>query len=338
MCNNNNEVIPLTYQNTINYIESRRDAGELSYAAFAVGDRTGTHFRWCLDGTTESTLFDMASVTKIAVTTSLFLLAQSEGRVHWNHRIGDYFDAPADKADIPLWRLLTHSAGFRPYFVSSRIDDPAGAAAQILSEPLLYTPGERVVYCCNGFNLLGKLIEGLYGDTLDVLFREKIAPALGMTNSGYKPPLSADVALHQEPRHRVNDENAFFMGNVAGNAGLFSNIVDMSRYAAALANGLPTLIPRELFCETLGNFTPGLEEARGIGWKLVDPGYIQTGRLYPVGSYGHCGHTGQCVFVGRETGMWTVFLTNMTYFHRDYSRVCAMRGEFHNAVAEDLGL
>jgi len=109
----------LTFQNTISYIESRRDAGELSYAAFSVGDRPGTHFLWCLDGTTESTLFDMASVTKIAVTTSLFLLAQSEGHM----------------------------------------------------------PGTHVVYCCNGFNLLGKLIKGLYGDTLDVLFREKIAPA-----------------------------------------------------------------------------------------------------------------------------------------------------------------
>ena len=41
------------------------------------------------------------------------------------------------------------------------------------------------------------------------------------------------------------------MGGVAGIAGLFSNIVDMSRYAEALTNGLLTLIPRELFCETL---------------------------------------------------------------------------------------
>ena len=61
----------------------------------------------------------MASVTKIAVTTSLFLLAQSEGRIHWEHRIGDYFDAPADKADIPLWRILTHSAGIRPSFIGA---------------------------------------------------------------------------------------------------------------------------------------------------------------------------------------------------------------------------
>ena len=261
----------MNFSHTIRYIEGRRDAGELSYAAFAVGDRTGTKFHWCLDGTTESTLFDMASVTKIAVTTSLFLLAVSEGRTDWNHHIGDYFDAPDDKADIPLWRLLTHSAGFRPYFVSSRTDDPADVRAQILSEPLLYTPGSRVVYCCNGFNLLGKLIEGLYGAGLDVLFREKIAPALGMEHSGYQPPRTADIALHQEPRHRVNDENAFFLGGVAGNAGLFSNIIDMSCYAAALSNGLPSLIPPELFQKTLVNFTPGLEEARGIGWKLVDP-------------------------------------------------------------------
>ena len=117
----------MTFPHTVRYIESRRDAGELSYAAFAVGGRSGSCFHWCLDGTSEATLFDMASVTKVAVTTSLFLLAQSEGRVRPDDRIGDYFDAPPDKADIPLWRILTHTAGFRPYFVSSYTDDPAKA-------------------------------------------------------------------------------------------------------------------------------------------------------------------------------------------------------------------
>ena len=326
----------MNFSHTVRYIEGRRDAGELSYAAFAVGDRSGSYAHWCLDGTTEATLFDMASVTKIVVTASLFLLAQSEGRVHWNDRIGDCFDAPPDKADIPLWRILTHTAGFRPYFISSYTDDPAKAVEQILSAPLLYAPGTRVVYCCNGYILLGKLLERLFGDPLDVLFREKIAPVYRMADSGYKPPLTADIALHQLPRCRVNDGNAFFLGNVAGNAGLFSNITDMQRYAVELSRGLPSLIPPELFAETVGNRTAGLEEARGIGWKLVDPTYIQTGRLFPVGSYGHCGHTGQSVFVDRETGMWAVFLSNATYFHRDYSRVCQMRGEFHNAIADDL--
>lgn len=333
----------MTFDHTIRYLENRKKAGELSYAAFAVGDRTGKKFHYCLDGTSEKTLFDMASVTKIAVTTSLFLLAQSEGRVHYNHCIGDYFDAPEEKAHIPLLRLLNHSSGMIHYFISERINDPAEVTSQFLAEPLFYEPGKHVSYCCNGFILLGKLLEKIYGAELEVLFREKIAPALDMVDSGYKPPISAEIALHQEPRHRVNDQNAFFLGNVAGNAGLFSNIIDMSHYATALSNGLPTLIPRSLFDKTLENFTPGLEEARGIGWKLVDKDYIQTGRLFPPGSFGHCGHTGQSVFVNYKTGMWVVFLSNATYCHQnnqreDYQRVCEMRGEFHNAIADDYNL
>ncbi len=212
------------------------------------------------------------------------------------------------------------------------------AGMAIAAKPLLYEPGTRVVYCCNGFMLLAKLLENLYGAGLDALFAEKIAPRLGMGESRFCPPQGADIASHQDGRFGVNDENAAFLGGVSGNAGLFSSLDDMSRYAIELANGLPSLIPPELFAETIKNYTPGLEEARGIGWKLVDPAYTQTGRLFPSGSWGHCGHTGQSVFVSRETGMWALLLTNATYHHADYSRVCEMRAEFHNALADDLGL
>lgn len=329
----------MAFENTIKLIEDYRDNGCLAYSAFAVGDRDGVKFRWCLDGTTENTLFEMASVTKITVSTPLYLLAQSEGLVDWNDRIGDYFDAPSDRADVPLWRLLTHSSGLPPYRIAERISDPADVVSQILHEPLGYEPGSKVVYACQNLILIGKLLEKLYDKPLDLLFREKIGTALGMPGSGYKAPATADIALHQEPRNRANDPNAFFMGNVAGNAGLFSNIVDMSSFATEIAKGLPTLIPHDLFTASIENFTSELNEPRGIGWKLVDRSVDpQTGRLFSKGSYGHCGHTGQSVFADRETGLWTVWMTNATYCNKDYKLVKKMREKFHNTVANDLGI
>jgi len=64
------------FQNAIAYIETCRENKVFSYAAFAIGNRGGELFHWCLDGTTDETLFDMASVTKIIATTTLFLVAQ----------------------------------------------------------------------------------------------------------------------------------------------------------------------------------------------------------------------------------------------------------------------
>ena len=148
---------------------------------------------------------------------------------------------------------------------------------------------------------------------------------------------TSDIARHQTDKNRVNDNNAHFLGDVAGNAGLFSNITDMSIFATEIANGMPHLIPKDLFLESVKNRTKGLDSSRGCGWTIIDRTYEQGGRLFSNGSYGHTGHTGQSVFIDRETGLWVVLLTNAAYYLPD-SAVQAMRKDFHNALADDLGL
>ena len=328
------------FQNAINYIKQCRAEGKLSYSAFAVGNRQGEFFHWTLDGTNDTTIFNMASVTKITVTTTLFLIAQSEGLLHWDDKLGDHMNAPSDKADIPLWRFMSHSSGLKAYNVSKVTKDPTKYFNQILSDPLAYETGTKVLYSCNGFNLIGHIIEQTYGKTLDELFIEKIATPLGMKNSGYKLyEKTTDIAKHTNSKTNiVIDGNCYLLGSVSGNAGLFSDIVDMSTYAVELSNGLPSLIPHDLFEESLKNRTVGMNESRAIGWNLVDENYTQTGRLFPNGAYGHTGHQGTSIFVDSETGLWVVWLTNATYFADDYSEVKKMREYFHNAVADDLNL
>ena len=101
---------------------------------------------------------------------------------------------------------------------------------------------------------------------------------------------------------------------------------------------------RGLFDEAERDHTPTFSEGRGLGWLVVDKRYRQTGTLFPDGSVGHCGHTGQSFFFHRGSGLYVVLLTDATrsdYLRRgmttyDYGAVTSMRERVHNAVKEDL--
>ena len=81
-----------------------------------------------------------------------------------------------------------------------------------------------------------------------------------------------------------------------------------------------------------------MNESRGIGFLYVNDLYNQTGTLFPVGSFGHCGHTGTSLFVNRETGLYVIILSDATvstiqkYGHEDYEQVMQMRQIIHTLI------
>ena len=81
-----------------------------------------------------------------------------------------------------------------------------------------------------------------------------------------------------------------------------------------------------------------MNESRGIGFLYVNDLYNQTGTLFPVGSFGHGGHTGTSLFVNRETGLYVIILSDATvstiqkYGHEDYEQVMQMRQIIHTLI------
>src|SRR3989449_3583932 len=79
------------------------------------------------------------------------------------------------------------------------------------------------------------------------------------------------VFRHRWLRGEVHDESAARLGGVSGNAGLFSNALDLSRFAAMLLNGgawdTPQLIRVETVAEitTPQNLPPGSTRALRLG-------------------------------------------------------------------------
>ena len=294
----------------------------------------------------DKTLFDMASVTKIVATTSLALVAVSKGLISFSDCVEKYYSVPDTKKGLTLQHLLTHTMGIGHKNLCVEGVNYDNVAEYILSIPNDVAYGTEVIYSCPGFILLGKILEKVFGERLDVLLAKYVTDPLGMTDTCFLPSCEKRFAPcnFRGEAYRVNDYNCDYLGGVAGNAGVFSNINDMTRFAKMLLSYGSPIIDKDVFTQAVKNHTPQLGTSRALGFVYTDKKYEQTGKLFPKGSIGHCGHTGQSLFVHPQSGLYAIILTDATATlarsdaeHKyDYSRVCRMRELIHDAVAEDI--
>lgn len=338
-------------KNTEQLVKKLFTEGLLSNVAIrvGVGDKVlGEVYRSNDSEITENTLFDMASVTKILSVTAVSLIALDSGKIGLHDKVSRYFDVPDHNRDLEIFHLLTHTTGVGHRNLTAsenNYDNIAQKVLELCGNPI----GANVEYSCPAFILLGKVLEKVYGKRLDVLFKEMVAEPLGMTRSGFLPDLDYPdgiVNSDVDPllSATVNDYNCKYLGGVAGNAGVFSCISDVTRFVnMLLSNGKP-LFSKNILDLASKNYTNGMSEARGLGFLFVDERYSQTGELFPQGSIGHCGHTGQSVFLNRESGLYVIILSDATVstvktFGRErYGKVMEMRRLIHNAIKQDLGL
>lgn len=307
------------------------------------------HFRSSRgDVLTGKTYYDMMSVSKILAVSPIFHIAMEEGKISHDDTLGMYIpEAPDDKKDIPLWMLLTHCAGIgRWFFPKFYGPDSRGEAIDwMLRRPLLYEPGSRYAYCCVNFVLLGFILERIYNKPLDLLFDDMIARPLGMKNSGFL--CREDVDLVRTTKSEYNGSNKCAdplcrrLHGVAGNAGVFSNLDDMSIFGRSLLNKHATLMKEETFDIAAKDYLPELSMGRGLGYVYADERYPQGGTLLSKGSLGHTGWSGTSVFADYEKELYVVMLTNTAWCAgqdgRNIPESCAQtRAELHSAICEDL--
>ncbi len=303
-------------------------------------------------GTDADTLFDIASMGKVLVTAALLLHTFPSGRIGPDDTLPRFLDdVPADKRGITIRQLMTHTSGIlrRP------IPDEVVAGGRdailryMLGMPLGFEPGTKMVYSCWGYLLLGYLLEIVYGEPLDRLFAEIIGGPLGLTRTAFNiPPDTPNAAVTHYRAEAgdclVADSIVYQLQGVAGNGASFWTLADIRRFVGAVMARDALLYPAAYYALAETDCTPDFDEGRGLGWLIVDGRYRQTGRLFPAGSFGHCGNTGTSFFLHRASGLYVIALTNATrfsYMRRgyktcDYSETMRMREKLHNAIRDDL--
>jgi CubicO group peptidase (beta-lactamase class C family) len=319
-------------------------AGAPSFASFAKGGS---------DAVNPSTLFDLASLTKVVATTTMSMLLYERGLLD--------LDAPASaivpefihdtakdprRHQVTLRMLLAHSSGLPAYeklFLKTRTRDELLQA--VFTTPLAANPATRADYSDIGFILLGIALERLADESLDRFCQREIFAPLAMTNTTFRPPPEIrsqipPTADDQTFRHRiiqgeVQDENASILGGVAPHAGLFSTAADLSKFAHALLNpGRPILRP-----ETIALFTrresapPGT--SRALGWDTPSD-LSQSGKYFSPQSYGHLGYTGTSLWIDPTRHLSITLLTNRTWPDCSNRAIKQVRPRFHDAVIEAL--
>lgn len=324
------------------------EQGAYPAAALAVGLGQQTFVRQCFGDCREGTLFDMASLSKILGTTMIALRYLEQGKLRLYDTVGAFFpDAPADKREITILQLMTHTGGFAPHFyLSEMCDDPGKAAQAILAHPLETAPGGEPTYSCMGYILLGKILESIGGKPLDVLAQSEVFDPLGLTHTTYHPsgdiaPTELDPATGALLRGIVHDENARFLRGISGNAGVFSDLEDMCRFAKMLVGdgSLPGerayLSPVTLAAARRNRTLHSQGEYRGLGFNLAGSPSNFLGDLMSPRAYGHTGFTGTSLAIDPDTGLWVVLLTNRVCPTRDNVLLVRLRSLIHNAAAAE---
>jgi uncharacterized protein YbbC (DUF1343 family)/CubicO group peptidase (beta-lactamase class C family) len=304
------------------------------------------------------TIFDLASLTKPLVTATLAMQLVEEGRLCLDEPLCAYLSpfASAGKELILVRDLLTHSSGL-PAWKNYLADPPTQASDRrqrleavvedLARLPLQAPPGEKFIYSDLGFILLGYLLEKLTGQSLADLASARLFAPAGLTSAFFNPApalaeecAATEVVAGQVLQGVVHDENARYLGGIAGHAGCFASGPDVARWCQLLlrAHGGDregVLSPAAVRAMTMPQARHA-GQPRGLGWDIgSDYARSLRGDLFPPGGFGHSGFTGTSVWVDPPSGIWIVLLTNRVHPTRA-ADVTGLRRRVANAVAAAL--
>ena len=309
--------------------ERYRAAGYFPSACVRVFNKRETLATACVGEAREESLFDAASLTKIATAVQILRLVSS-GVLALDEEIGDVL--PSVKSDaflcrrlsgITLRRLLTHTSSLPAWYPFYTL--PGRDFFADLAFVLAHTEQtEGVTYSDLNFMLLGKALEHTQHKPLERCLQEDLVQPLGLGAMTYTPdkslpivpssygnPIEEAMCLERKLAYasfraagvpvcgEVNDGNAhYYFHGVSGHAGIFADAAAwerLCRWCMTSSDALMMKAQRE---------QPGAP-GRGLGF--------QTGLSYPYGC-GHTGFTGTGIYFSAARNVGVVSLTNRLYY------------------------
>jgi CubicO group peptidase (beta-lactamase class C family) len=277
----------------------------------------------------DSTLWDLASITKVVATAASAMRLVDRGQLDLDAPVRRYLPRFSGglKNQVTVRMLLDHTSGLKSYVPIYR---KAGRSRTrmvnlLYAQPLVRPPGDSAEYSDLNAMLLGLLIESVSGTTLDRFADTEVFDPLGMTETRFRPPARlrrriapAGLWRGQPVPGDVNDQNAAAFGGVAGHAGAFSTAEDLARFAQVwLRDGMgpdgPWVKPA-----TMRQFlTKGPRSGtRLLGWDSPELDGEEPsiyGTLITQSAYGHTGFTGTELWIDPSHDLFLVFLTNRAF-------------------------
>lgn len=217
---------------------------------------------------TETTLFEIGSVSKV-FTTTLAAYAQATGKLSLNDHPGKYLPQlkgkPIDQAT--LLHLGTYTAGGLPLQLPEEVTGEAATMTYFRNWKPLAPPGTRREYSNASPGLLGLVTASALNDDFATLMQSSVFRALGMADSFIHVPdhKMADYAwgYRKDRPVRVNkgplDEEAY---------GVKTTVSDLIRFVQANIDpsSLEQSMRRAVEATQIGYFRAG-PLVQGLGWE-----------------------------------------------------------------------
>jgi CubicO group peptidase (beta-lactamase class C family) len=303
---------------------------------------------------TDSTLYDLASLTKAMSTATLAAQLVREGRLDLDVPIHNYISIwPGWGAygRITARHLLTHTSGLPPGMdlwpgVRGR-DERIASLARL---KVRTAPGTRREYSDVGMILLGAVLEAITESRLDVLLHDRVCEPLAMRDTRFNPlvpdaaqsrfmlariaPTELDTYVRKVLVHGVvHDLNAWSLDGVAGHAGVFSSARDMATFAMALRDASQGLDSPAFpaFSLHAGPSQAGTSLAP-LGWDVPSGPDSAAGLYFTRSSFGHTGFTGTSLWIDPERDIFVVLLTNRLNPSARNRKHVQLRRDVHDLV------
>lgn len=314
---------------------------------------------------TEETWFDLASLTKPLVGTTLTLLALRDGGVALTDRVDQHLGETANTAigEARVLDLLTHTSGlpaWRPLYCLSRglLENAVDALAGI---DLEYRPGEKVVYSCLGFLVLREILDQVFDRSVENTFADEVLVPLKLERRlGFLPDLKihtlaagalspkaeaeyarelgfdAELIPNTAP-HLPDDGNTRFLRGVSLNAGLFGSIAGVTTLANHYLASEASLLSRQEIRQATMNRTAEQHLHRALGWQMATSEGCSAGSVLSPEAFGHTGFTGTSLWVDPTRELIVALLANRHHpGHRD-SDLHPIRRRLHSLIVNSVG-
>lgn len=303
---------------------------------------------------TMDTIYDIASLSKVVSTTSCIMKLLEMGKLRLFTKV-QYYIPEFKHPNVSIWHLLTHTSGL-PEGLRNILSyhDKKEIIDAICKIDLVYEPGTKICYSDLGFIIIGEVVEKVSGMALDEFAKKYIFNPLKMIDTCYNP-MNINRCAPTEERHdiildgilqgKVHDETSYLMGGVAGHAGVFSTVLDLSHFIQMILNdGVyegntifeKNTIDRLFVPEvTQKNGVIKDEITRGLGWMIAGKAG-PNGDLTSNNTIHHTGFTGTSIWIDKQNEIGFCLLTNRVHPTRANTLHLDSRGRISNFLMSNF--
>ncbi|WP_057893962.1 serine hydrolase domain-containing protein [Lacticaseibacillus brantae] len=253
-------------------------------------------------------LYDIASLTKVLGTLTVFLQQVDVGSVAVDDEIRQYlpgFDAPTT-----FRQALTHTSGLEGY-IPHRDQLSAPDLRQALLTQLHPTTAanHQVVYRDVNLLLVGWALERIVGSPIQTLITDQVLRPLGLPTATFtpQPDHSVPTTFSQERgllKGRVHDPKSAILGVHSGAAGLFASLNDLIIFTQYIFGQRQNSVWPSFYRQSPTDATAGL--GRALGWDL-------RGDAHNRNWFYHTGYTGTFWLIQPQTQQALIVLTNRVH-------------------------